>query len=268
MKRQDCSNYSKSVLTRTSKKHQTIHADMRQTMLNVHISMVRSFRREDIKYRTFISVQRFHCDQNLWLHNLAEHFLITARIRRMGEGNVLTRVCPSMILSVHGGGVRSSRRGGVGQVQLLGGEGWVSRGGGGSAGREGWVSQGEGGSAGGRGVSRGEGGSAGGRGGQLGGRGGSAGGRGGSAGGEGWVSRGGGVGQQGGGGSAGGRGGSAGGEGWVSRGEGWVSMAGGMPLAFTQEDFLVYKKNPKNVQHLLLKFFRDLLLIIIFLHSV
>ena len=30
--------------------------------------------------------------------------LITARIRRMGEGNVLKRVCPSMILSVHRGG--------------------------------------------------------------------------------------------------------------------------------------------------------------------
>ena len=32
-------------------------------------------------------------------------YIITARIRRMGEGNVLTRVCPSMILSVHRGGV-------------------------------------------------------------------------------------------------------------------------------------------------------------------
>ena len=29
---------------------------------------------------------------------------ITARIRRMGEGNVLTRVCPSTNLSVHRGG--------------------------------------------------------------------------------------------------------------------------------------------------------------------
>ena len=113
----------------------------------------------------------------------------------------------------------------------------------------------------------------GGRGGSAGGRGGSAGGRGGSAmgggvgqRGEGWVSRGGqpgerggsvgrsgsvgggvgqqggqlegGVGQQGGGVvQQGGRGGSAGGGG-VSRGVGQPG-AGGMPLAFTQEDFLV-----------------------------
>ena len=27
--------------------------------------------------------------------------LVTDRIRRMGEGNVFTRVCPSMIMSVH-----------------------------------------------------------------------------------------------------------------------------------------------------------------------
>ena len=93
---------------------------------------------------------------------------------------------------------------------------------------------------------------------QLGGRGGSAGGRGGSgpaggrgrsgpAGGEGGVSQGGGVGQLGG-------GVGQQGEGWVSRGRG-VShggggvgqvQAGGMPLAFTQEDFLVMKEFPNN----------------------
>ena len=100
--------------------------------------------------------------------------------------------------------------------------------------------------------------------GQQGGRGGSgpaAGGRGGPAGGEGWVrsscwgggvvSRGGGVGQPRGGGVGQWGGGVGqpwgGGEGWVSGGRG-VShggrggqvQAGGMPLAFTQEDFLVY----------------------------
>ena len=113
--------------------------------------------------------------------------IFTARIRRMGEGNVLTRVCPSVC--PQGGGV-GQRMGGVGQVQpggrggSAGGEGWVrsSREGGvgqlggrgGSAGGEGWVSRGRGGSAGGRG------GSAGGGVGQPGGRGGSAtGGRGG-----------------------------------------------------------------------------------------
>ena len=115
--------------------------------------------------------------------------LITARVRSTREGNVLTRICPSIHLSVHRGGSGPAGGGGVGQVQLPGGEGWVSGGGG---------------------V------------GQLGGRGGSAGGRGGSA-------RGGGVGQLGGGvGQPGGRGGSAGGEGWVSRGEGWVSRGGGV----------------------------------------
>ena len=43
--------------------------------------------------------------------------LFTTCIRRMGEGNVLTHVCPSTILSVHGGGVRSSWGG---EVQLGG----------------------------------------------------------------------------------------------------------------------------------------------------
>ena len=51
--------------------------------------------------------------------------------------------------------------------------------------------------------------------------------------------QGGGVGQPGGGvGQPGGRGGSAGGRGGSAGGEGWVSMAGSMPLAFMQEDFL------------------------------
>ena len=81
----------------------------------------------------------------------------------MGEGNVLTRVCPSVC--PQGGEGWVSGGGGVGQVQLpggrggsAGGEGWVSRGGrGGSAmgrgegwvshGGEGWVSGGRGGSA-------------------------------------------------------------------------------------------------------------------------
>ena len=167
--------------------------------------------------------------------------LFTARVRSTREGNVLTRVCPSIHPSVcpQGGGVgqvqpggegwvRSScRGGGVGQQGGRGGSaggegvgqpgGGVGQPGGGGVGQlgEGWVSWGEG------WVSRGEGWV-------------SWGGRGGSAGGEGWVSRGGGVGKLGGGVGqpGGGRGGSAG-------GEGWVSMAGGMPLAFMQEDFLV-----------------------------
>ena len=146
---------------------------------------------------------------------------ITARVRSTREGNVLTRVCPSIHPSVcpqGGGGVRSSR-GGRGGSGPAGGEGWVSRGGGG-----GQLGGGVGQPGGGVGQPGGRGGSAGGRGGSAGGRVGQPGGRGGSAG---RGGGGGGVGQP------GGRGGSAGG------GEGWVSMAGGMPLAFTQEDFLV-----------------------------
>ena len=115
----------------------------------------------------------------------------------MGEGNVLTRVCPSVCpqggrggsgpaggRGGSAGGRVGSAGGGVGQVQPGGGVGQVQPGGrGGSAGGKGWVSRGEG-----------------------------------------WVSR-------------GGRGGSAtGGEGWVR------SRPGGMPLAFTQEDFLVLIK--------------------------
>ena len=79
--------------------------------------------------------------------------MITARIRRMGEGNVLTRVCPSIHDSVcpQGGGsgpvggegwVRSSCQGG-GVGQLGGGVGQLG-GGCGSAWGEGWVSWGEG----------------------------------------------------------------------------------------------------------------------------
>ena len=87
--------------------------------------------------------------------------IFTARIRRMGEGNVLTCVCPSVCpqgggqssrggqVSPAGGGVRSvqpgsggsgqsSRGGGVRSVQLGGGSGQVSRGGGSVSWRGGW----------------------------------------------------------------------------------------------------------------------------------
>ena len=68
------------------------------------------------------------------------HVLVTARIRRMGEGNVLTRICPSIHDSVcpQGGGSGPAGRGGQvkgqsspgGQVQPVGGvrsscPGWV-----------------------------------------------------------------------------------------------------------------------------------------------
>ena len=52
--------------------------------------------------------------------------IITARVRSTREGNVLTRVCPSIhpqICLSTGGAVRSSRGGGEGQVQLAGGSG-------------------------------------------------------------------------------------------------------------------------------------------------
>ena len=109
---------------------------------------------------------------NLFCSNYACIYLevITARIRRMGEGNVLTRVCPSVC----------PQGGGVGQQGGRGGSGPAAGGRGGSA------TGGRGGSAGGRGGSA------------MGGRGGSARGRGGSVGGgvgqprgrgEGWVNR-------------------------------------------------------------------------------
>ena len=152
----------------------------------------------------------------------------------MGEGNVLTRVCPSVC--PQGGGV--GQQGGRG---VSWGEGWVSQGGGvgqpggrgGSARGEGWVSQG-----GGVGQPGGEGWVSGGEGWVSGGRGGSA--MGGGVG-QPW---GGGVGQPGGrGGSAtGGRGGSGpagGGSAKIEHIGSTCCMAGGMPLAFTQEDFLV-----------------------------
>ena len=127
---------------------------------------------------------------------------VTARIRRMGEGNVLTRVCPSVC--PQGGGGVGQPGGGVGQVQWGGGVGQVQPGGRGGSGP-----------AGGGGVGQPWGGGVG----QL---------WGGGVGqwGEGWVSH-------------GGRGGSAGGEGWVRSsggvrsswgGEGWVrsSQGGGV----------------------------------------
>ena len=64
--------------------------------------------------------------------NITDHIIFTARIRRMGEGNVFdTRL--SMILSVHrgGGGGQVQLAGGGGcQVQLGGGSGPAGRGGG------------------------------------------------------------------------------------------------------------------------------------------
>ena len=51
--------------------------------------------------------------------DVVEIQIFTARIRRMGEGNVLTRVCPS-VCPQGGGGIRSSCWGG-GQIQLPGG---------------------------------------------------------------------------------------------------------------------------------------------------
>ena len=67
----------------------------------------------------------------LWIytsHILRETHLITARVRSTREGNVLTRVCPSICLST-GGGSGPAGRGG-GQVQPAGGQ--VSPAGGGS----------------------------------------------------------------------------------------------------------------------------------------
>ena len=59
--------------------------------------------------------------------------VFTARIRRMGEGNVLTRVCPSVCpqgVSQRGGGSGQSSRGGTGQSSWGGGVRSVQPGGG------------------------------------------------------------------------------------------------------------------------------------------